>query len=263
MLLKMNEMELANYWNNNAPAWIELSRAGYDIYRDYLNTPAFFNILPNIKGLKGIDIGCGEGHNTRLLAAQGATLDAIDISDLFIESAQQMEMQFPLGISYSFASATRLPFENDSFDFATSFMCLMDLPDQEKAIAEAYRVLKPGGFFQFSIEHPCFKTPYMKKVQHAQGGISFEIGQYFKGSDGAIEEWIFGDAPEELKSRLPKFSIPNFHRTLSWWINTLISVGFSIEQLHEPYPDEETVLKKPALKGAREVSYFLQVRCRK
>lgn len=259
----MNETELTSYWNRNAPAWIELSRAGYDIYRDYLNTPGFFQILPEIKGLKGIDIGCGEGHNTRLLAAQGAIIVGIDISDLFIESAQQMEKEAPLGISYRVASATKLPFDHDSFDFATSFMCLMDLPDQEKAISEAYRVLKLGGFFQFSIEHPCFKTPYQRKVLNAQGDIAFEVGNYFKNTDGKIEEWIFGDAPEELKSRLPKFSIPNFHRTLSWWINTLISVGFSVELLHEPYPDEETVLKKPALKGAREVSYFLQVRCRK
>lgn len=259
----MNETELANYWNKNAPVWIELSRAGYDIYRDYLNTPAFFMILPDVKGLKGIDIGCGEGHNSRLLATKGAIVDAIDISTLFIECAIKMEKEYPLGIHYSVASATKLPFINDSFDFAASFMCLMDLPDQEKVVSEVYRVLKPGGFFQFSIEHPCFKTPYQRKVQHAEGEIAFEVGNYFTITDGKIEEWIFGDAPDELKNRLPKFRIPNFHRTLSWWINTLISVGFSIELLHEPYPDEAAILNKPRLKGAREVSFFLQVRCRK
>lgn len=204
-----------------------------------------------------------EGHNTRLLATKGAIVDAIDISSLFIESAIKMEKEYTLGIHYTVASATKLPFNNDTFDFATSFMCLMDLPDQEQAVSEAYRVLKPGGFFQFSIEHPCFKTPYQRKVQNAQGDIAFEVGNYFKFTDGTIEEWIFGDAPDELKKRLPKFCIPNFHRTLSWWINTLISVGFSIEFLHEPYPDDEAILNKPKLKAAREISYFLQVRCRK
>jgi trans-aconitate methyltransferase len=41
---------------------------GHDIYRDHLNTPAFFAMLPDVEGLAGLDIGCGEGHNTRLLA---------------------------------------------------------------------------------------------------------------------------------------------------------------------------------------------------
>ena len=152
----MNEIEVAHCWNNNAPAWIALSRAGHDIYRDYVNTPAFFEILPAIKGLMGIDIGCGEGYNTRLLADKGATMAAIDIAPAFIESAQALEKEFPLGIKYAVASATQLPFEKNEFDFATSFMCLMDVPDLEKALYEAYRVIKPGGFFQFSIEHPCF-----------------------------------------------------------------------------------------------------------
>ena len=42
-------------------------RAGYDHYRDGLNTPAFLAMLPETRGLSGLDIGCGEGHNTRLL----------------------------------------------------------------------------------------------------------------------------------------------------------------------------------------------------
>lgn len=260
----MNESELEYYWNNNAKAWTMLSRAGHDIYRDYLNTPAFFEILPEIKGLRGIDIGCGEGYNTRLLADKGAIIDAIDIASNFIESAIAMEQEYPLGIRYAVASVTKLPFNNETFDFATSFMCLMDLPDQEKAFIEAYRVLKAGGFLQFSIEHPCFKTPYLKKVKNSAGNtIAFEVGNYFLDSNGKIEEWIFGDAPDEIKRPLPKFRIPNFHRTLSFWINAIIAAGFTIEQINEPYPSDEAVKEKPALMGAREVSYFLQVRCRK
>ena len=44
----------------------------------------------------------------------------------------------------------------DSFDFVTSFMALMDMPDQGRVLREIARVLKPGGFLQFSILHPCF-----------------------------------------------------------------------------------------------------------
>ena len=60
----MNDREAGQLWNENADAWAELARAGYDVYRDHLNTPAFLAMLPNVSGLRGLDIGCGEGHTT-------------------------------------------------------------------------------------------------------------------------------------------------------------------------------------------------------
>jgi ubiquinone/menaquinone biosynthesis C-methylase UbiE len=260
----MNEMEVGDCWNRNAPVWTNLVRAGYDVYRDYLNTPAFFEIMPTINGKKGIDIGCGEGYNTRLLAERGAILDAIDIAPAFIENAMSMEREFPLGINYSVSSATQIPFQSETFDFATSFMCLMDLPKPENALREAFRVLKPGGFFQFSIEHPCFKPPYLKKLRNAAGKTyAVEVGKYFSGINGEIEQWIFGNTPLALKIKLPMFQVPRFHRTLSFWINSILQAGFSIEQVNEPFPSETMIKEKPSLDSAGVVGYFLHIRCRK
>lgn len=53
----MEEIEVNKYWEENAGTWTKLTRLGYDLYRDHLNTPAFFEILPPVAGLKGIDIG--------------------------------------------------------------------------------------------------------------------------------------------------------------------------------------------------------------
>lgn len=64
----MDHKEVGRLWNGNADAWTKLARAGYDVYRDAFNTPAFFEMLPDVRGLTGLDIGCGERHNTRLLA---------------------------------------------------------------------------------------------------------------------------------------------------------------------------------------------------
>jgi hypothetical protein len=57
----VDERENAAYWEETARAWAPLSR-------DLVNSPAFFAMLPSVSGLRGIDVGCGEGHNTRLLS---------------------------------------------------------------------------------------------------------------------------------------------------------------------------------------------------
>jgi hypothetical protein len=56
----MDDREVGKLWEGNAEAWTHLSRAGYDVYRDRLNTPAFLAMLPDVAGLGGLDVGCGE-----------------------------------------------------------------------------------------------------------------------------------------------------------------------------------------------------------
>src|SRR5262249_3814947 len=175
----MDHEEVGRFWNANADVWTKLARAGFDVYRDFLNTPAFFAMLPDVVGLSGLDIGCGEGHNTRLLAQRRALVTAIDISEVFIAHAEQEEEREPLGIDYRVASAVELPFADDTFDFATGFMSFMDIPETDRALAEACRVLKPGGFLQFSITHPCFDTPPRRNLPHEHGLASpIQAGTY-------------------------------------------------------------------------------------
>ena len=182
-------------------------RQGFDIDRDGLNTPAFLAMLPEVDGLSGLDIGCGEGANTRDLARRGARMTGIDISDVFLRFAQdtglgredsvpQEAMDRPLDVSYQLASAVELPFRSGVFDFATAFMSLMDIPESDHAVREAYRVLRPGGFFQFSILHPCFATTRWKWVTDESGErIGVVCGDYFTRPQGRIEEWIFARHP--------------------------------------------------------------------
>jgi SAM-dependent methyltransferase len=260
----MESNEVGKYWNENAPAWIKLASKGYDTYRDWLNTPAFMALLPDIRGLRGLDIGCGEGHNTRQMAKNGAYLTGIDIADRFIEHARSSEEKEPLGISYEVGSAMSLPFKDHEFDFATAIMCLMDMPKPETVLSEVVRVIKPGGFFQFSITHPCFDTPHRRNLRDKNGmTYAIETGGYFEFLNGQIDEWIFGSAPEELKKTLPKFKVPRFNYTISQWLNMLIKTGFVIEQVEEPKPSDEVVDKCPEMQDAQVVPYFFHVRARK
>jgi ubiquinone/menaquinone biosynthesis C-methylase UbiE len=260
----MNHHQAGRLWNGNADVWTQLARAGYDVYRDYLNTPAFFEMLPDVAGLSGLDIGCGEGHNTRLLAKRAARVSAIDVAENFIAHARRSEAEEPLGIDYRVASAVELPFNDQSFDFATGFMSFMDVPETDRVLAEAFRVLRPGGFLQFSICHPCFDTPHRRNLRDPSGRTyAVEVGDYFRNLQGEVTEWLFGSAPPEAKAALPKFRIPRFTRTMSQWLNMLIGTGFKLEQLEEPRPSDETVRDCPDLQDAQVVSYFLHVRARK
>ncbi len=260
----MDHEEAGRYWNANAEVWTRLARAGYDVYRDYLNTPAFLAMLPDVRGLYGIDIGCGEGHNTRQVARLGARLAAVDIAETFVRYATEAEQQEPLGIDYRVASAVDLPFPDGHFDFATAFMSLMDMPETGRVLAEAYRVLKPGGFFQFSITHPCFDTPHRRNLRDERGiTYAIEVGDYFRNLEGDVAEWLFSSAPAEVRQGLPKFQTPRFTRTLSQWLNLLLDAGFRLERVEEPRPSDETVALCPTIQDAQVVSYFLHVRVRK
>lgn len=260
----MDHTEVGRYWDENAEAWTKLSRAGYDVYRDYLNTPAFFNMLPDVKGLLGLDIGCGEGHNTRLLAERGARVTAIDISEVFIQHAKQLEDQESSVIDYQIASAVKLPFADAVFDFATGFMSLMDIAETGGVLAESYRVLKPGGFLQFSVTHPCYDTPHRQNLRDEKGlTYAIEVGGYFENLAGDIAEWLFSAAPPQIKAGLPKFKIPRFTRTISQWLNLLIEIGFLLERIAEPRPSDQAVCECPVIQDAQVVAYFLHIRARK
>lgn len=259
----MDHQAVGRFWNDNADVWTTLSRSGYDVYRDYLNTPAFFSLLPDVQGLSGLDIGCGEGHNTRLLAVRGAKVAAVDISENFITHARQREEEEPRGIDYRVASAVNLPFDDASFDFAVAFMSLMDIPETAVVLAEARRVLRPGGFLQFSIEHPCFATPHRRNLRDSSGlSYAIEVGDYFRHLQGAVAEWTFGAAPADVRQGFRRFKVPRFTRPISEWLNLLIEAGFVIERVEEPRPSDETVRACPRIQDAQVVAYFLHVRVR-
>jgi SAM-dependent methyltransferase len=258
----MESAEVQAFWEANAEAWIRLSRAGYDVCRDRVNTPAFFRMLPDVRDKVGMDIGCGEGHNTRLLAHRGARLSAIDLATTFLRAAIEVERVEPRGIRYRLGDAEALPCHDASYDFATAFMSLMDVAHPERAIREAARVIRPGGFFQFSITHPCFQTRRMELVHDESGDVDgITSRDYFDGVDGEIEEWSFGAAPAELRER--PFRIPRFLRTLAAWVNAVADAGLVIEQMDEPRADEDAVRAHPTLQPVRAVPLFLLVRARK
>lgn len=256
----MEPRDAAMMWEANAETWTAHARAGYDRYRDLVNTPGFLAMLPDIAGRHGLDIGCGEAANTALLVRRGARMTAVDFAPTFLRHAAAAHP----GIAFVRADAGRLPFGDAAFDFATAFMSLMDMPHHEEVVSEAVRVLRPGGFLQFSILHPCFVPPHRRNLRDASGRVTgLEIGGYFDRIDGRVDRWWFGTAPATERARVAAFREPRFHRTLSHWLNLVPRAGLAIEEIGEPRADPETAAREPSVADTLVAPLFLHVRGRK
>jgi ubiquinone/menaquinone biosynthesis C-methylase UbiE len=257
----MDAATVATYWEANAETWTRQSRAGLDVYRDALNTPAFLAMLPPIEGRDGLDIGCGEGTNTRALAGRGARMCAIDIAPTFLRHARATEAANPLGIRFLLGDAMALPFADASFDFATAFMSLMDLPDQGRALREVRRVLRPEGFLQFSILHPCFVPPSRTVLRDPDATVrGVAIADYFEATDGMVETWWFSALPRAERERVAPFYVPRFHRTLSFWINAICQAGLVIQRCGEPCAPPDVAEAIPVVADTRVAPLFLHIR---
>jgi SAM-dependent methyltransferase len=266
----MDEGENARFWEENAPEWTRLSRRGFDESRDLVNTPAFLAMLPEVAGRRGLDLGCGEGYNTRLLAARGARMTALDIAPTMVRAAAEAEAErateraSAARIRLVRGSGLNLPFDEGAFEFVTAFMSVMDMPDHRRVVGEVFRVLAPGGFFQLSLQHPCFQTPLFEWLRDETGRRrAVACGDYYRELDGEIEEWTFGAA---LRAGVPpkrKFRVPRFTHTLSTWLNLFVDAGFVLERFDEPTVDEAMVARYPTLYDHRIIAYFLLIRVRK
>ncbi len=260
----MDASDVAAHWESNAETWTIYSRAGYDKYRDALNTPAFLEMLPTVAGLEGLDLGCGEGTNTRAVARLGARMTGLDIAPTFVRHAREMEAREPLGIDYVLGDGQSIDFPDASFDFVTAFMSLMDMADQQSVLKGVERVLRPRGFLQFSILHPCFVPPTRKNIRNEAGeAVAVQIADYFDETDGRIERWLFSAIPAEERAGLTPFSIPRFHRTLTSWVSMIVGAGLAIEAFGEPMASSEMALTEPVVADTRIAPIFLHVRARK
>ena len=94
-----------------------------------------------------LDVGAGGGRHTALWAREGYIATATDISPLAMSQVKEWAQQENLAIKIEVAEADALPFSDESFDGVLSFGVLYYLPyvRMRRAIAEMWRVLKPGG----------------------------------------------------------------------------------------------------------------------
>jgi len=92
-----------------------------------------------------LDVGCGTGVISLLVAEIGHNVTGIDLSEGMLGKAREKADNQKLGAEFRLGDAENLSFENESFDAVINRHLLWTLPDPERAISEWKRVLKPGG----------------------------------------------------------------------------------------------------------------------
>jgi 2-polyprenyl-3-methyl-5-hydroxy-6-metoxy-1,4-benzoquinol methylase len=251
----MNEKseKFVKYWDIQAEIWTKNIREGMDVFADLFSVPAFMEFIGNIKDKSVLDIGCGEGRNTRNFAKLGAHIIGIDASENMILFAQEEETKHPLGIEYRISSWSQLSsFNNEMFDIVISTMALMDGPGYEIALQEFYRVLKPAGELFFSIIHPCFITPGYTKLTDEYGVCTHRaVSNYFKEGPW---KFTWNMSKKADKSDAQEFTSLSYHRTLSTYLNNIIAAGFMLKKIKEPCPSDRACEQNPRLKVARDVA---------
>lgn len=103
--------------------------------------------LGDIRKKNVLDLGCGNGWLSIILAKRGASVDAIDISSEAIDSAKVMaKMNHVEGnVRFKVGSAYELDYPDDSFDFIIGQAILHHVRDKSKLATSLFRVLKNGG----------------------------------------------------------------------------------------------------------------------
>jgi ubiquinone/menaquinone biosynthesis C-methylase UbiE len=104
--------------------------------------------LAPVRGKRILEVACGRGGFSRLLASKGALVCGADFSESAIRIAKEKLLRAPAladRVTYVQADVQNLPFDEGSFDIVISCETIEHVPNPRAAVCEMYRVCKPGG----------------------------------------------------------------------------------------------------------------------
>ncbi len=199
-------------------AFYEFERAGWervaDDYHRYFAALTTRFIAPLLDaggvaaGRRVLDVACGPGYVAAAAAERGAAVVGIDFAEAAVAVARR---QYP-ALAFHVGSAEDLPFPDADFDAVVMNFGLLHVAQPEKALAEAYRVLRPGGRVAYSVwgaPEIClgFKIMLDAIAEHGAMDVALPDGPpFFRFSDPAesrrvLEETGF-NAPAVEEARV-------------------------------------------------------------
>jgi SAM-dependent methyltransferase len=184
------------------------------------HTEAELGVLGDVAGSDVLEVGSGAGQCSRWVSAQGGRPVGLDLSMRQLQHSRRLDDATGVVVPSVLGTATQLPFADASFDVVfCSFGALQFVADIDDAVAEAARVLRPGGRFAFSITHP---TRWMFPDDPGEAGLL------------ASQSYWDRRPYVEIDDETGQVSYVEHHRTLGDWVALLAGNGFVIDTLLEP-----------------------------
>ncbi|MBB4185583.1 class I SAM-dependent methyltransferase [Sinorhizobium terangae] len=195
--------------------------------------PAIRAVLPDLKGLRVVDLGCGFGWFARWARENGAAqVIGFDLSENMIARARK-DTSDP-AIEYRIADLELLALPEASFDFAYSSLAFHYIEDFDRMVRTIHAGLVPGSRFVFTIEHPIFMAPTNPGwLTDAEGRRVWPLDRY-SAEGKRVTDWLAK-------------GVVKYHRTIGTTVNALVKAGFSIRHVEEWSPKAEQIAATPDL----------------
>jgi len=204
--------------------WYDKTVKDDDSYQKNVIYPNLSRWFQDLRGRKVIDVGCGQGFFSRLLAEKGATVTGVDSGDSLLALAIKENKN----IKYVKADAQNLSFAKaGEFDMALCVLSLQNMENLKAVLGEISRILKPGGKLIAVLNHPAFRIP-----QNSSWG--FDEGN--KIQYRRIDSYLF---PAKIKidmhpsEKIKKVYTYSFHHSLQDYMKALSATSFAIVKLEE------------------------------
>ncbi len=211
-----------------------------DLWHRSLIDPPLWAALGSVRGLRVLDVGCGNGYLTRQLKRRGASRAVgIDASVASIRIARQHEAARPTGAEFVLGNAARMrEFAARSFDRIVANMAIMDIRNAAGTIREIARLLTPDGRLVFSINHPCFdiddRSVWLVEHRPYRTVVARKVEGYRRERTVRVP-WKISEAETAYTT--------SYHRTLATYSRYLHDAGLGIVRMVEPAPKPEMLRK--------------------
>lgn len=186
--------------------------------------------LPELKGRRVLDLGCGYGWHCRYASEQGASsVLGIDISAKMIEKARALTHTD--SVRYERVAIEDFEAATGSFDVVLSSLTLHYVRDIAPLFSKVAALLKTNGVFCYSVEHPVFTA----RAQQ----------DWWYDAEGNISHWPVDGYFQEGRrtARFLGIDVIKYHRTVGSHFRALRAAGFQVENLIEPAPQEAMIRK--------------------
>ena len=225
---------------------LERSQRGLDGAWEW---PLLKSLLPELKGKRILDLGCGFGWFARWARQQGAAnVLGLDLSQRMLDRAR--ELTSDNAIEYRKVDLEEAEFSESNFDLVFSALALHYIKNLPRIFSAVNRALCDESWFVFSMEHPIFTASRNAQWLPHSGGLKSWPVDHYSDESSRTTDWLAKGFTKQ-------------HRTFSTVINSLIGAGFYLSRVEEWGPTAEQCESRPDLAEERERPLFLLIAARK